>query len=259
MSNSSPTPAETDAPPQRRVALVCEAGGYVGPAVARQFARRGHDLVIGNPAPGLVDELTALGATVVSVDGVRNLAEPESAPRLVAAGIERFGRIDAATAFSGQIIGGKFLDSTIEDLHQLVSGCLEGPYHFLKAVAAPMVEQRSGQILLITSAAGARPTRGAPLYSAVRAGATMLARNLADEIAPTGVQVNAVGTNFMDFPEFHAATGSNDPEVRAFVESKVPMRRLGTMEEFAAFAMVFLDGTSGFTTGQFVGYAGGWV
>ncbi len=259
MSSSSPTPAETTTAGPRRVAVVGEAGGYVGPALARQLAQRGHDLVLGNPAPGLVEELTAMGATVVSVDGVRNLAKPESAPQLVAAALDRFGRIDAAAAFSGQIIGGKFLDSTIDDLRRLVSGCLEAPYNFLKAVAAPMVEQRSGQILLITSAAGARPTRGAPLYSAVRAGATMLARNLADEIASTGVQVNAVGTNFMDFPEFHEATGSHDPEVRAFVESKVPMRRLGTMEEFAAFAMVFLDGTSGFTTGQFVGYAGGWV
>ena len=60
-------------------------------------------------------------------------------------------------------------------------------------------------------------------------------------------------------PEFHDAVGSHDPEVRKIVESQVPMKRLGTMEEFASFAMAFLDGSSGFTTGQFVGYAGGWV
>ena len=243
----------------RRVALVNDAGGYVGPALAREFARRGHDLVVGGAPDDLVAELRDLGAEVEAVDGVRNLARPESAPTLVAAGLERFGRIDAAVAFSGQIIPGKFLDSSIEDLHRLVAGCLEGPYHFLKAVAPPMVERRSGQIVLITSASGARPTRGAPLYSSVRAGATMMARNLADEIASTGVQVNALGTNFMDFPEFHEAVGSHDPAVRAVVESHVPLRRLGTMEEFASFAMAFLDGSSGFTTGQFVGYAGGWV
>jgi 3-oxoacyl-[acyl-carrier protein] reductase len=87
----------------------------------------------------------------------------------------------------------------------------------------------------------------------------MLTRNVAAEVARNGVQVNAVGTNFMDFPEFLAATGANDPEVRKLVESKVPMRRLGTMEEFAAFTMAFMDGSSGFTTGQFVAYAGGWA
>jgi 3-oxoacyl-[acyl-carrier protein] reductase len=253
MSESNPTDAA------RRVALVNEAGLYVGPALARELARRGHDLVLGNPADGLVDELTDLGAAVEVVDGARNLARPGSATRLVEAALDRFGRVDAAAAFTGQIIPGSFMDSSLEDLQQLVEGCLEAPYHFLKAAAAPMIEQGSGQILMITSAAGARPTRGAALYSSVRAGATMMARNLAQEIAPKGVQVNAVGTNFMDFPEFHDAAGTHDPEVRALIEAQVPMRRLGTMEEFASFAMAFLDGSSGFTTGQFVAYAGGWA
>ena len=87
----------------------------------------------------------------------------------------------------------------------------------------------------------------------------MLTKNVAQEIAATGVQVNAVGTNFMDFPAFLKASGATDPEVRARVEAQVPMKRLGTMQEFAAFCMAFLDGTSRFTTGQFVAYAGGWA
>jgi len=243
----------------RRVALLNEAGGYVGPAMAREWARRGHDLVLGNPAEGLVEELAAMGAEVAVVDGVRNLAKPESAPALVAAAMERFGRIDAAAAFTGQIIGGRFTKSSIEDLRTLVVGCLEAPYNFLRAVTEPMIAAGSGQIALITSAAGARPTPGAPLYSSVRAGATMLAKNVAMEIASSGVQVNALGTNFMDFPEFHAAAGTDDPAVRAAYEAQIPLGRFGTMEEFASFSMAFLDGSSGFTTGQFVGYAGGWV
>ena len=243
----------------RRVALVNDASGYVGPALARELASRGHDLVLGSPSPELIAELEGLGAAVEAVEGARNLAKPESAPSLVDAALGRFGRVDAAAAFSGQIIPGNFMDSSVDDLHRLVEGCIEAPYRFLKAVAAPMIEQGGGQIVMITSAAGARPTRGAALYSSVRAGATMMAKNLAQEIASSGVQVNALGTNFMDFPEFLAATGATDPGVREVVESKVPMRRLGTMEEFAAFAMAFLDGSSGFTTGQFVAYAGGWA
>lgn len=244
---------------RRRVALVNDAGHYVGPALAREFARRGHDLVVGDPAAGLADELADLGSEVVVVSGVGNLAQPEAAPALVDAALTRFGTIDAAVAFTGRIIPGRFMDSTVEQLRTLVGGCIEAPYNFLKAVTAPMVAARSGQIVVITSAAGARPTPGAPLYSSVRAAATMLARNVAGEIASTGVQVNALGTNFMDFPEFHAATGTDDPEVRALFEAQVPMRRFGRLEEFASFAMAFLDGTSTFTTGQFVGYAGGWA
>jgi len=242
-----------------RVALVNEAGGYVGPALAREFAARGHNLVLGNPSKELVQELTSLGVEVESVDGVSNLARPEAGPTFVASALERFGRIDAAVAFTGAIIPVKFLDSTLEDLQKLVRGCLEAPYNFLKAVVPPMVEQEGGQIVVITSATGARPTKEAPLYSTVRAGANMLVKNVAGEVAAKGVQVNALGTNFMDFPEFHAAAGSHDPKIRALIEAAVPMKRMGTMEEFAAFAMAFLDGTSGFTTGQFVGYAGGWA
>jgi 3-oxoacyl-[acyl-carrier protein] reductase len=243
----------------RRVALITDASSYVGPHLARALAAKGHDLVLGDPQEGLVEELVALGATVEIVAGARDISKPESSERIVAAALERFGRIDAAAAASGRVITGRFLRSTVDDLHAVVKGCLEAPYHFLRAVVPVMVEQSDGQVLLMTSAAGARPTPGAPLYSAARAGATMLARNVAAEVAPTGVQVNVVGTNFMDFPEFLRANGVTDAESRAKVEAQVPMGRLGTLEEFAAFCMPFVDGTSRFTTGQFVAYAGGWV
>ncbi len=190
---------------------------------------------------------------------MKDLSDPAASERLVAAGLERFGRIDAACAFSGRVVTGRFLQSTIEDLHTVVAGCLDSPYHFLKAVVPPMIEQGDGQILIVTSASGAKATPGAPLYSSVRAAANHLVRNVADEIARTNVQVNAVGTNFMDFPEFLRATGATDPAIREKIEAAVPMRRLGTVDECAAFCAVFLDGSSRFTTGQFVAYAGGWV
>ena len=243
----------------RRVALVNDAGSYVGPALARQFASRGHDLVVGSPEDGLVAELEAAGAAVEVVEGARNLADPASATALVEAAMQRFGRIDAAVAFTGRIVVGRFLDSTIEQLRKAVSGCLEAPYHFLRAVVPVMVQQGEGQVLVLTSATAARVTPGAPLYSAARAGATMLVKNVADEVAASGVQVNALGTNYMDFPEFRRATGADDPAVRALIEASVPMKRLGTVEECAAFCMPFVDGTSRFTTGQFVAYAGGWI
>ena len=249
----------TDSPPERRVVVLNDIRRYVGPALARLLVTRGHDLVVGDWTPETVDELEAAGATIVTVPDARDLAVADSAPRLVEAAIERFGRIDAAAAFGGVIVTGSFADSTPADLARAVEGCLEAPYHFLQAVTEPMLGRGEGQILVITSAAGARPTPGAPLYSAARAAANMLVRNVAGEVAARGVQVNAVGTNFMDFPDFLRATGADDPAVRKVVEGMVPMRRLGTMEEFASFCMPYVDGTSRFTTGQFVPYAGGWA
>lgn len=244
----------------RRVALIADGRTYVGPSLARLLASRGHDLVLGDPEPELVAELEAGGASVAAVEGVADLAEADAAPRLVAAGLDRFGRIDAATAASGRIVLGRFAGSTVEDLRAVLTGCVEAPYRFLQAVLPPMLEQGDGQVLVITSAAGARPTPGAPLYSSARAAANMLVRNVAAEVAAKGVQVNAVGTNFMDFPAFLKANRiDGDPEARARVEAMVPMKRLGTMDEFAHCCATFLDGSSRFTTGQFLAYAGGWA
>ena len=244
---------------ERRVALIANTSFFVGPPLARLLADRGHDLVVGDPEEGLVADLEARGAAVEVVTGVGQNSDANPFAQIVEAGLKRFGKIDAASMFSGRVVTGRFLDSPIEDLREVMQGCIEMPYHFLKAVAPSMVERESGQILVLTSAAGARPTNNAPLYSAARPGANMLIKNVALEVARHGVQINAVGTNFMDFPEFLRASGGNDPAVRTKIEAAVPMKRLGTVEECAAFCTAFLDGTSQFTTGQFVGYAGGWV
>jgi NAD(P)-dependent dehydrogenase (short-subunit alcohol dehydrogenase family) len=244
--------------PDRRIAIVSDAASYVGPDLARVLAARGHDLVVGDPAGGLVDELTATGAAVEVVEGVRDLAKPESVDRLVAAALDRFGRIDSATAFTGRIVVGRFLKSSLDDLRATLTGCVEAPYNVLRAVVPVMVEQGSGQVLVFTSASGVRPTPGAPLYSSARAGANMLVRNVAAEVAATGVQVNAIGTNFMDFPAFLQANRAEDAEGRARVEAQVPMGRLGGLDELAHLAASFVDGTSRFMTGQFVAFDGGW-
>ena len=73
------------------------------------------------------------------IDAPRDLADPAASEALVAGTLARYGRIDAACAFSGQIVIGRFMDSSVEDLQRVVRGCLEAPYHFLKAVTAPMV------------------------------------------------------------------------------------------------------------------------
>ena len=122
-----------------------------------------------------------------------------------------------------------------------------------------MVAQSSGQVVVFTSATGARPEPMVSLYAATRAGANALVRAVGLEHAPDGVTVNAIGTNYMDFPGFLRATGADtDPDRRAAIEAQVPMRRLGTLDELAEFTAVLLDGRSRFQTGQFFSFSGGW-
>jgi len=240
------------------VAIVANARFYVGPALATKLADAGYDLVLGDPSPEVIAHVNAAGSDSWVVDGVADLSEPASAPRLLDMAMDAFGRVDSAVFFTGDIVMGKVLDSTDADFEKVVAGNLEAPYRALRTFARPMVDAGSGQILAITSSSGIKPTPNAALYSATRAGANMLVRNVAAEVARSGVQVNAVGTNFMDFPMFREATGADDPETMAKITRNVPMGRLGTMDEFAEFCLGFLDGSARFQTGQVIGFDGGW-
>ena len=146
----------------------------------------------------------------------------------------------------------------IEDLRAAFRDNVEGPFEFAQAVVGPLVERGDGQILVATSATSGKPTPSASLYAGTRSAATVMLQSLGLEVAAKGVQVNVVGTNFMDFPEFLRATGGTDPEVRKLIEQQVPMRRLGGVEECAYSCASFLDGTSRFLTGQWISYSGGW-
>lgn len=244
----------------KRVALITDTRMHVGPDLARELAGRDHDLVIGDPMAGLAEELERAGANVEVVSGVADLADPASMARLVDAALSRFGRLDAACIRTGlaRIMTGTFLDATIEDLRSVTEGNLESTFHALQALLPPMLEARSGQIVIVTSAAGVRPSPMAPLYSATRAAANMLVKNVAHTVADQGVTVNAIGTSHLDYPLFREATGADDPLVRKKIEQQVPLRRLGKPTEVAHFCASLLDGKSAFQTGQFFSLSGGW-
>ena len=240
-----------------RVALITNAAGYVGPALAEQLAAGGHALVLHDPAPDQVEALRAGGVDVETVTGA-DLTTRDGNQAVVQTALDRFGRLDAACFVTGEIVIGRFLEATADQWERVKTANLDMVFHALQAALPPMVDAGSGQIVVFTSATGARPEPGVSLYGATRAGANALVRAVGLEHAKHGVCVNAVGTNFMDFPGFIKANRADDPERRRKIEAQVPARRLGTMEELAAFTTVLLDGRSRFQTGQFFSFSGGW-
>ncbi len=251
----------------RPVALITMATGYVGPELARTLASRGYDLLLhGSPdgAPGVeesfsdqIPELEARGAEVDVVTDVDLLTRAGN-QALVARAVERFGRLDSACLVTGVIVVGKFLDMTEEQWDRIKRTNLDMVFHGLQAVLPPMVGAGSGQVVVFTSATGGRPEPMVSIYGGTRAGANGIVRAVGLEHARHGVQVNAIGTNYMDFPAFRAASGADDPERRARIEAQTPLRRLGTMAELAAFTATQLDGSNRFQTGQFFDFSGGW-
>ncbi len=246
-----------------RVAIIADAREHLGPDLARKLAARNHHLVLGAPAPGLVDELTAMGATVIVSEGFtgpEDLAKAGTVPELVDLAIRHFGGFDCAFIRPAVHVVGDILSATPGDLQRAFDGNMLPAFLALRALLPPLVGQgRGGQILIGSSGTGVKPSPQATVYSATKAGAIMLVRNAALTAAPHGITVNAIGTMALDYPGFLDASGANDPAVLAKILATIPGRRLGNPAEVAHVAAALLDGESNFMTGEFVSLSGGWT
>src|ERR1039458_8432074 len=132
-----------------------------------------------------------------------DLRTAEGNSLLVERAIDRFGRIDASTLVTGiGIITGRFLEIAVKQWERTKTGNLDVVLHGLQAFVPPMISQGSGDIVVFTSATGARPEPRVSTYSATRAGANALVRAVGLEHARDGPCINAIGSNFMDFPGF---------------------------------------------------------
>jgi NAD(P)-dependent dehydrogenase (short-subunit alcohol dehydrogenase family) len=244
---------------KKRVSILVDTETHMMPALAREMVRRNHNLVIGNVADGLAEELKQMGADVEVVSERLDLTKSDAVQKLVDAANKRFGGFDSACIRSGAHGTGEILEATAEQCDDMYQGNFKSVFFALKAILPPLVQQGSGQVVINTSSSGIRPAVFVPLYSAMRAAANSLVRSSALSVSPKGVAVNATGTYAMDYPAFLEDTGANDPEVRKQVEAELPMRRLCKPEEAAHFVATLIDGVGTFQTGQFFSIDGGWA
>jgi 3-oxoacyl-[acyl-carrier protein] reductase len=245
----------------RRVAIINDAALQIGPPLAINLAKAGHDLVIAQPAEGLVETLEGLGAKVVVVEGVEqhgpnDESHPEHAPKFVKAAMENFGGFDSAyfrTAIHG---GADILNVTKEQLQTSFESNFVAAVYALQAVLPPLMEAGRGQVLILTSASAVRGPYDFIPYVPLRAAANNLIQCAAITAAEKGVCVNAFGTNYLNYPDAVESYGGED--AMAHVASKLPVGRFGEPEEMAHVATTFLDGKNMFATGQTIMLAGGY-
>lgn len=244
----------------KRVVILADTQTHMMPALARKMARRNHDLVLGDAAEGLADELIDLGVKVEVVPDTADQTQEGTIQKLVDRAKDVFGGFDAACIRTGVHGTGTILDSTPEDCQIQYEGNFRSVYYALKALLPPLVEQRSGQVVINTSASGLRPAPWVALYSAMRTAANALVRCAGQTVGPYGVTVNATGTYAMDYPSFlHDVGADKDPAKRKEVEAGVPVRRLCKPEEAAHFVASLIDGKNAFQTSQFFSIDGGWA
>ena len=243
----------------KRVVILADAQTHMMPALAREMALRDHDLVLGDAADGLADELSGMGAKVEVVPDTADQTRPDTVQKLVDRALEAFGGFDSACIRTGAHGGGSVLSATPEDVENQIDGNFRSVVYALQSLLPPLVEQKQGQVVINTSAGAMRPQPFVAMYCATRAGANALIRAAGLEVAPHGVVVNGTGTYAMDYPSFlHDVGADTDPAKRKAQEDMLPIRRLVQPEDAAYFVASLIDGKAWGQTAQFFTIDGGW-
>jgi 3-oxoacyl-[acyl-carrier protein] reductase len=245
----------------KRVIIINDALLQIGPPLARNFAKAGYNLVIAQPAEGLVEECEGHGAKVIVVPGIEQHGpnderRPDSTQKLVDAAMNEFGGFDSAYIRTAQHMPGDVLKITAEDMQLLYEGNFLAVVYALQSLMPPLMDKGAGQILILTSASSEQGLTDFIGYTAMRAAANTLIQGAAMTAAPKGVCINAFGTNFLNYPD--AVNSYGGPDKMAAVASNIPVGRFGEPEEMAHMAMPLLDGHNMFTTGQSIMIAGGY-
>jgi NAD(P)-dependent dehydrogenase (short-subunit alcohol dehydrogenase family) len=240
------------------VVLITGALTGIGRASALAFAHAGANLVLAgrqdDKGEALAKELRAVGAKAEYIR--TDVRQDEEVRRLVDETVARFGRLDAAVNNAGtEGEPGPVTEQTKESYSATFDTNVLGVLLSMKHELRPMLEQRSGSIVNVSSAYGKVGAPGASVYVASKHAVEGLTKSAALEVAAKGIRINAVAPGPIDTGMLDRFTGGGDAKT-SFAES-IPMKRLGNSEEIAE-AIVFLAlGKAGFMTGHSLSVDGG--
>ncbi len=175
------------------------------------------------------------------------------------------GRLDVMVNVAGIIRNGSVIDTAEADLDAVWAVNFKGVFFGCQAAARPMVEQRSGSIVNMASAAIDDPSPGLVCYATAKAAVAQLTRTLAAEVGPSGVRVNAVAPGFIETPmtarHFTRADGTLDDDRRAAVHAPMiarsPLGMIGQPDDVAEAVAYLACDASRFVTGQVLRINGG--
>jgi 3-oxoacyl-[acyl-carrier protein] reductase len=254
---------------KNKVALVAASSQGLGRAVAEELAAEGASLVLCARDP---KTLTETAAAIAESTNAHVLAVPadvtivDDIKRLVAAGIERFGRIDILVTNAGGPPAGRFEQLTSEQWEQAIRLTLLSAVELARQVLPGMRARRWGRILNITSIAVKQPVENLLLSNSLRAGVTGFARTLANEVASDGITVNNVLPGYTrterldELAQMMAQKQGISPnEFRGKWEQEIPMGRLGEPREFAALVAFLASERASYITGTSIQVDGGWT
>jgi 3-oxoacyl-[acyl-carrier protein] reductase len=241
-----------------KVALVTGAARGIGRAIAETLAQRGADIVVADKnsdlAAATAQEIAAAsGCHVISI--AVDVADSASVKAMIDKALAEFNHVDILVNNAGLTRDNLIMRMDESDWDLVLSINLKGVFNCSKAIVRPMMKQRSGRIVNISSVSGLAGQAGQANYSASKAGVIGLTKALARELGSRQITVNAVAPGFIptdltkDLPE----------ELKTESLKAIPLGRWGTPQEIAAAVAFLASDEAGYITGHVLSVDGGMV
>ncbi|MBU8908926.1 SDR family NAD(P)-dependent oxidoreductase [Desertibacillus haloalkaliphilus] len=242
-----------------KVALVTGGSKGIGLGMAEALGQYGATVAINgrNPKDGeeAIKSLQEQGiearffqADVTSESEVTNMVEQV---------VEAFGRIDVLVNNAGMNIRKPLIETEEDDWDRVVGTNLKGVFLIGKAVAKQMVKQKSGKMINISSILGTIGRPNQTSYAASKGGINQLTKVWASELAPHGINVNALGPAYIKTPMTEDYL--SDPEVLKGITDSTLVGRVGTLDDLVGPVVFLASDTCSYITGQTIYVDGGWT
>jgi 3-oxoacyl-[acyl-carrier protein] reductase len=237
-----------------RIALVTGASRGIGKAIAGRLAARGAHVVAaarGENAKAVAEEIAGGGGRgeFISLD----VTEAGASEAAVADVVKRHGRIDILVNNAGIAKDQLMLRMKRDDWDAVIGTNLTAAFVLTQAVLKPMLKQRAGRIVSISSVVGQGGNAGQANYAASKAGIIGFSKAVALEVASRGITVNVVAPGLIETDMTRAITESAHEEWA----SKIPLKRLGTPDDIAAAVCFLASDEASYITGQVLAVNGG--
>jgi 3-oxoacyl-[acyl-carrier protein] reductase len=237
-----------------KVAVVTGASRGIGRGIAEGLAARGAHVVAGaraENAQGTVDAIRQAGgkADLVSLD----VTDAASIDAMMAGVLERHGRVDVLVNNAGITRDQLMLRMKRDEWDEVIATNLTSAFACVQAALKPMIKQRSGRIISISSVVGQMGNAGQANYAASKAGLIGFSLALAREVASRNITVNVVAPGMVDTDMTRAVAG----KAQADWEALIPLKRLGTPADIAAAVCFLASDEASYITGHVLAVNGG--
>lgn len=241
-----------------KVALVTGASRGIGRATALMLAERGANVAInyqGNEerAREVLNQVEEMGREAILVKA--DVSDYEQVEKMIDEVLRRFGRIDILVNNAGITRDTLIMRMKEEDWDAVINTNLKGVFHCIKAVTRPMMKQRSGKIINLSSVVGVSGNPGQANYVAAKAGVIGLTKSAAKELASRGITVNAVAPGFIETD----MTGVLEEKLKEEMLKWIPLARFGKPEDVARLICFLASSDADYITGQVIHVDGGMV